>query len=182
MHFSTGRQIFNIGGLIFYSLSTGTKACVTAADLIDSDENLHCLKTCITLPLNSCNIDIAVVSQCRSTASEGFSRLFNIRTQLLMFFFTDWQLALARLLSDLVTVDKDWHRLNLLTGSQCTSPETQTQIWNWLRQLPHHIQVIHCLQTVHFGLPLMSQWWQNTENSCILSSRLMKTPCTRNAA
>ena len=30
-------------------------------------------------------------------------------------FLTDWQLATAELLSDLVTVDADWHRLNLLT-------------------------------------------------------------------
>ena len=39
LHFSTGRQIFYSGGLIFYVFSTGKKACVTAADLIDSDEN-----------------------------------------------------------------------------------------------------------------------------------------------
>ena len=47
---------------IFY----GNKACVTASDLIDSDENLHCC----TLPLSSCDIEISVVSmsQCRCTA------------------------------------------------------------------------------------------------------------------
>ena len=28
--FSTGNQIFYVGGLIFYAFSTGTKACVTA--------------------------------------------------------------------------------------------------------------------------------------------------------
>ena len=49
--------------------------------------------------------------------------------------------------SDLVTADADWHRLNLLTDS--TSPETQTQIWNWLRQRPPRTFVVHCLQTVH---------------------------------
>ena len=59
--FSTGRQIFYIGGLLFYINSTETKACVTAADLIDSGENLHCF----TLPLSSYYIKISVVSQCR---------------------------------------------------------------------------------------------------------------------
>ena len=51
-HFAAGRQISYRGGLISYTFSTGTKACVTAADLIDSDENLHCF----TLPLSSCYI------------------------------------------------------------------------------------------------------------------------------
>ena len=41
--------------------STGTKPCVTAADLIESDGNLHCFM----LPLSSCNIKIFVVSHCR---------------------------------------------------------------------------------------------------------------------
>ena len=59
--FVTGSQIFYIGGLIFYAFSKGTKACVTAADLMDLDENLHC----ITRPLSSCDIKISVVSQCR---------------------------------------------------------------------------------------------------------------------
>ena len=68
-----------------------------------------------------------------------------INTQLFWFFFTNWQLAPAGLLSDLVTAVADWHRLNLLTDSRRTSPETQKQIWNWLWQLPHptHWQV-HC--------------------------------------
>ena len=137
LHFSTGRQIFYVGGPIFYTFSTGTKACVTAANLIDSDENLHCF----TLPLSSCYIKISVVSQRRSTV--GFS------AQLLVFFLTNWQLAPAGLCSDLVTVDTDWHRLNLLTDSRHSSPETQTQIWNWRRQQPPHTQVVHCPQTVH---------------------------------
>ena len=62
--------------------------------------------------------------------------LFSIWTQLLAFCF-DWQLAPAGLLSDLNTDNKDWHRLNLLTNSRHTNPETQTQIWNWLRLQPH---------------------------------------------
>ena len=57
MHFSPGRQIFYIGGLN----STGTKACVTAADLSGLDENLHSF----TRALSSCYIKISVVSQCR---------------------------------------------------------------------------------------------------------------------
>ena len=72
LHFATGRQISYRGGVISYTFSTGTKACVTAADLIDSDENLHCF----TRPLSSCYIKISVVSQCRSTA--GILWLFNI--------------------------------------------------------------------------------------------------------
>ena len=40
LHFATGRQISCAGGLISYAFSTGKKACVTAADLIDSEENL----------------------------------------------------------------------------------------------------------------------------------------------
>ena len=87
-------------------------------------------------------------------------------------FFNNWQLAHAGLHSDLVTVDKDWHRLNLLTDSRLTSPETQTQIWNWLRQLPPSTPVVHYLQTVHCWLPLRQRW----QNSCILSSCLMTTP------
>ena len=72
LHFPTGRQISYTGSLIFYAFSKGTKACVKAADLIDSDENLHCFK----LPLSSCYIKISVVSQCRGSA--GISWLFMI--------------------------------------------------------------------------------------------------------
>ena len=54
-------QIFYLRGLIFYGDSMGTKACVTAADLIDSDGDLHCFM----LHLSNCNIKISVVSQCR---------------------------------------------------------------------------------------------------------------------
>ena len=72
LRFAAGlrRQISYTGGLIFYVFSMGTKACVTAADLIDSDESLHCFM----LPLSSCDIKISVVSQCRCTA--GISWLF----------------------------------------------------------------------------------------------------------
>ena len=94
-------------------------------------------------------------------------------------FFVDWQLAPVGLLSDLVTVDTDWRRLNLLTDSRRRSPETQRQFWNWLRQLPYSTQVVNCLQTVHCWLHLMGQRWQN---SCILSNHLMTTPWARNAA
>ena len=76
-----GRQISYRGGLISYIFPTGTKACVTAADLIDLDENLHCF----TRPLSSCYIKISVVSQCRSTA--GILWLFNISTHSLSRFF-----------------------------------------------------------------------------------------------
>ena len=57
--------MFYVGGLMFYAFSTGTKACVPAADLIDSDENLNCY----TRPLSSCDIKISVVFQ---SLSAGF--------------------------------------------------------------------------------------------------------------
>ena len=79
------------------------------------------------LPLSSCDI-FSVVSQCRILATVQY-----MNTQLFAFFF-DWRLALAGLHSDLVTVDVEWHRLNLLSGSRRTSLEAQTQIWTWLRQ------------------------------------------------
>ena len=166
MHFPTGGQISYAGVLIFYVFSTRKKGCVTAADLIDLDENLHCF----TRPLSSCNIKISVVSQCRFTA--GISWLIIIWTHSFCLFFTDWQLAPAGLRSDSVTVDAEWQRLNLLTDSRHTSPETQTQIWNWLRQRPPSTSVVHYLQTVHCGLPLRQRW----QNSCIFSSCLMTTP------
>ena len=50
--FSTGRQIFYVGGLIFSRDAEETRACVTASDLIDLDGNMHCF----TLPLSSCNM------------------------------------------------------------------------------------------------------------------------------
>ena len=80
-HFATGRQISFAGDLISYAFSAGTKGCDTAADLIDSDKNLHCF----TQPLSSCDIKISVVSQCRSTAL-AFQY---INTQPLGFFLTD---------------------------------------------------------------------------------------------
>ena len=55
--------------------------------------------------------------------------------------------------------------------SRRTSPETQTQIWNWLRQRPHRTQAV--MPTNSTLLPLR-HWWQN---SCILCSRLVTTPC-----
>ena len=130
--------------------------------LLDLDENLHC----IMWPLSSCYIKISVVSQCRILVAVQY-----MNTQLFSF-FCNWQLAPAGLLCDLVTVDADWRRLNLLTDSRHTSLETKTQIWNWPRQLPHNTQLVHCLQIVHCWLHLMHQQWQN---SCILSSCLMTT-------
>ena len=78
MHFSTGRQIFYIGDLIFYGDYTGTKAFVTAADLIEGDGNLHCFMP----PLSSCEIKISVVSQCRILVAVQY-----MNTQVLTFCF-----------------------------------------------------------------------------------------------
>ena len=55
----------------------GTEACVTAADLIDSDEKLHCF----TQPLSSCYIKIFAVSQCRILVAVQY-----MNTQLFAFF------------------------------------------------------------------------------------------------
>ena len=48
-------------------------------DLIDSDENLHCL----TRPLSSCDIKISVVTQCRILVAVQY-----MNTQLFAFFFS----------------------------------------------------------------------------------------------
>ena len=114
LHFSIGRQIFDVGGQIFCAYSTGTKsssstkACVTAADLIDLDGNLHCFM----LPLSSCDIKISVVSWCRILVAVQY-----MNTQLFVFFFsteicTCWTAVTWLLLT--------------LTDSRLTSPETQT--------------------------------------------------------
>ena len=117
--------------------------------------------------------------------SAAFSWLFSIWKHSCSRFFSsfDWQLAPAGLLSDLVTIakltliDADWSCW-LAVDSRRESPETQTQIWNWLRQRPHRTQVVHCLQTAHRGLWLMRERGQN---SCILSCHLITIPCARNA-
>ena len=109
----------------------------------------------------------------------GFLWLFSIWTHSCSHFF-DWQLVPAGLLSDLVTVDAYWLRLKLLTDSRHTSPETQTQIWIWLRQLPHSTQVVYCPQTVHCWLHLISQQLQqlshdNTHKQAMLPTIFQET-------
>ena len=76
------------------------------------------------LPLSSWDIKISVVSQCRILVAVQY-----LNTQLSAF-FPVLKLAPAGLLSDLVTIDADLRRLNLMTDSRLTSLETQTQIWN----------------------------------------------------
>ena len=68
-----------------------------------------------------------------------------------------------------------WLTQNLLTVSdwQQMHESGNIQICKWLRQLPHHTQVVHCLETLHcWLLLLMCQPWQN---SCCQSSHLMTT-------
>ena len=43
LHFSTGRQILYVCGFNILQDPLGTKACVIAVDLIDSDGNIYCL-------------------------------------------------------------------------------------------------------------------------------------------
>ena len=93
-------------------------------------------------------------------------------------FILDWQLAPAEHLSDLATVDADLCRLNMLTDSRLTSPETQTQIWNWLWQRTLSTLVVHCLPTAHCWLRLMHQRWQNMHPpDCPKDlSKILRTP------
>ena len=168
-----GRQISFEGGLIFYVISTGTKACVTAADLIDSDENLHCF-TVFTLPLSSCCNKIFVVSQCRCTA--GISWLFIIWTHSCSRFFhwlttcTCW------------TAQWHYHCWRGLTQTELADwRKHKTQIWNWLRQWQPGKPIVHYLQTVRCGLPLRQMavndgrtaassaavsWWHHMHKKC----------------
>ena len=102
LHFSTGRQTFYVGYLKFYAFLTGTKACIIAADLIDSDENLHCF----TRLLSSCNIKISIVSQCRILVAVQY-----MNTLLFAFFLsTDKLLPLdcSMTWSLLTQTDADW--------------------------------------------------------------------------
>ena len=88
----------NVSDLVSYTFATGTKACVTAADLIDSDENLH------FFTLSSCKnlYCVSVQMHCRNLAAFQC-----INTQPFAFFLTDSKLAPTGLRSDLVTADAD---------------------------------------------------------------------------
>ena len=164
--------MFNVDIAFFYRQATGTKACVTAADLIDSDGNIV---------VSSVMLHFAAILKYILCLSAEFLWMFSIWTHSCLHFFVDWQLAPARLYSDL-TVDADWHRLNILIGSRHTSLETQTEIWNWLRQQPHCTQLVHCLQTVHCLLLLLKpQRWLNRWGLSSLSWWHHAVACTKNA-
>ena len=106
--------------------------CVTAEDPIDLDGSMHCLMW----PLSCRNIKNLL------SLSAGFYCLFSIWThRCSRFICFNWQLTPAGL-SGLI---------NTMAADTChTSLETQTQIWNWLKHLPHKTQVAHCLQKVQF--------------------------------
>ena len=165
MHFATERQISYVGGLISYALSLGTKACVKAADLIDSDET--CIASrglwAVAILKSLLCLSAGALQESRgcSIYQDTAFRSFFIQLTTCTYLTAQW-------------LGHCWrgHRLNLLTDSRHTSLETQTQIWNWLRQQPPRTSVVHYLQTVHCWLPLRQRW----QNSCILSSRLMTTP------
>ena len=128
---------------------------------MDSDGNMHCF----LLPLSSCYIEISAVSQCR------ILWLFSIRKHSCLHFFfrlTPCTLLDSRdciwLLSaycDLVTIDTDWCRLNLLADSRCTSQKTQTQMWNWLRYETDSdsFHTVHSLSTAYKQYPAGCWWW-----------------------
>ena len=79
LHFSTGRQIFYTGLSNILQDPTGTKACVTAADLIESDGKMHGFMW----PLSSCYIKLSVVSQCRISLPVQYMNI-----QLFVFLFS----------------------------------------------------------------------------------------------
>ena len=165
MHFPTGRQISYTGGLIFYAFSTGTKACVTVQILLIQ------MKTCIA-SLGLWAVAILKSLLCLSTGQLQESCGFSIYHHTAFCVFLNWLTTCTYWTWLEQSLRSVWHRLNLLTDSRLTSLETQTQIWNWLRQLPPSTPVVHYLQTVHCWLPLRQRW----QNSCILSSSLMTTP------
>ena len=91
-------------------------------------------------------------------------------------FFFDWQLAPAGLLSDLFNIDANWRRLDLLTDSRRTSQETKTQIWNWIRHLPHHKNGgVNRVYTAYKGYTAGCSWCVNNgrtaASSAAISSR-----------
>ena len=96
--------------------------------------------------------------------------------------FLDWQLSwLAPGCWRWLTLSEvQWTCWLQVTGSRHTSPETQTQIWNWLKQLPHHAQIVHCIHwTVHsWMLLLMSVMYKPLQNSCCHCCHFMTTSCT----
>ena len=172
MHFATGRQITYAGGLISYTFSTGTKACVSTVLLLQilliqmkTCIASHCLWTVATLKSQLCLSAGALQDSpgCSRYQHTAFRVFFNQLTTCTCW-TAQWLGHCERWLTQTELAD--------LTDSRLTSPETQTQIWNWLRQLPPHTHVVHYLQTVHCWLPLRQRW----QNSCILSSRLMTTP------
>ena len=165
MHFATGRQISSTGGLVFFVFSTGTKACVTAADLIDSDESLHCF----TRPMSSCDIKISVVSQCRSTVE--FSWLFNIWTHHFSRFFLPSDnlhlLDCAVTWSQLTWTDTDW-----TCWLAADALVLKHNLANTYLKLTQTAATSYTGSTLPTNNTLLRQRWQN---SCILSSRLMTT-------
>ena len=100
------------------------------------------------------------------------------------FFWTDNSLDLPLLDCSvtwllLTLTDTEWTCWLQVTGSRHTSPETQTQIWNWLKQLPHHAHIVCCIHwTVHsWMLLLMSVMYQPLQNSCCHCCHFMTTSC-----
>ena len=125
----------------------------------------------------TCNIKISVVSHCSILVTVQY-----VNTQMFAFFYqvatcTCWTAQwLGLCWCWLSGIDADltcWLAADALVWKHKTQIWNwhKTQIWNWLRQLPHHTQVVRCLQTVHCRVPLlMHQRWQNR---CRLSFHLM---------
>ena len=150
----------------------GTKACVTAAEVL-----LRMATYIASCVLWTVDITISVVSQSRILVPQPIVQY--METHLFAFLFI-WQLATAGLQSDLDTDDGQtpteyWTDTNWTCWltADARVRTTQAQIWNSLRQL-QQCSIIHLLQRVHRWLLLLMRLpWQN---SCSHSSHLMTTP------
>ena len=114
----------------------------------------------LLIRMSSHDIKISVVSQFRILVPV---QLMNTRLLGIFPAHCLHHLDCSAFLSDIVTqaVDADWRRLNLLTGSRCTSPETQTQIRKWLSQGQNRTLVVHCLR--HAAAAIVPLIWSCSE-------------------
>ena len=156
--FATGRQISYIDGPIFYSFSTGKRACVTAADLIDWDEKLHCFPQ----QMSSCDIKFLLCFSAGALQESRGCSLYE-RTAVGVLLQTDnlHLLDCAVTWSLLTRTDTDW-TCWLTVDSRVLKHKHRFETD---RQWPPRTPVVHYLQTVHCWLLLRQRW----QNSCILS-------------
>ena len=174
LHFSAGSQIFYAGGLIFYRDPTGTKACVTAADLIVLDGNIHCFM----LPSSSCNIKISVVSQCRILMPVYYMK----KPQLNFFQLTTCNNNKNLNLWTAQWLDHCWRRLTKTERAdwQQTHKSGNTNTNLKLTQTAA-TQYTGCTLPTNSTLLAAAVMLQPSQNSCRHCCHLMTIPCTKTA-